>query len=128
MTTKVQRSAATVWHDVALPMDDSDDTDAESLTPGFEQLQRAALEAVHAARAVLDVAESMIREPAAVEAMINTVSAMARTATESFSGFASGMAANRPDRPDRPAPHDPDKAHDPDDEPDDGTYQRIDLD
>lgn len=105
-------------------MNDSDDTDAESLTPGVEQLQRAALEAVHAARAVLDVAESMIREPAAVEAMINTVSAMARTATESFSGFASGMAANRTPR-DAASEHD--EAHGSDDDPDDGTYQRIDL-
>ena len=106
-------------------MDDSDDTDAESLTPGVEQLQRAALEAVQAARAVLDVAESMIREPAAVEALINTVSAMARTATESFSGFASGMAANWQAPHETHETHDP---HDPDAEPDDGTYHRIDLD
>lgn len=111
-------------------MNDSDDTDAESLTPGVEQLQRAALEAVHAARAVLDVAESMIREPAAVEAMINTVSAMARTATESFSGFASGMAANQASRHgarENDEPHGSDVDPESDDDPDDGTYQRIDL-
>lgn len=80
-------------------MDDRDDSHEPGETgdaggdrpPGVEQLQRAALEAVEAARAVLDVAESMIREPAAVEALVNTVTAMARTATESVAGFAAGV-------------------------------------
>ena len=62
-------------------------------SPAIEQFQRAALEAVRAARALLDAAESVIEEPAAIEAMVNTVSSVAKTATDAIAGFASsGMA------------------------------------
>lgn len=53
-----------------------------------EQFQRAALDAVRAARALLDAAESVIQEPAAIEAMVNTVTSVARSATEAVAGFA----------------------------------------
>lgn len=39
----------------------------------MDQFQRAALDAVHAARAVLDAAEVLIRDPAAVTSMVDAV-------------------------------------------------------
>lgn len=106
--------------DSAADAGDDHATGAGQAPSSVEQLQRAALEAVQAARAVLDVAESMIREPAAVEALVNTVSAMARTATESFAGFAAGMTPTETRRPDSTDSADPDT--------DEGTYHRIDVD
>ena len=128
----VSRSHRAVWQDVRLAMDDSPDPEDRDggTNPGLagvEQLQRAALEAVQAARAVLDVAESMIREPAAVEALVQTVSAMARTATESFAGFAAGMSTDATARS-TTSDASPDAAdHEADDGPDDG-YHRISVD
>lgn len=59
----------------------------------IEQFQRAALDAVRAARALLDAAESVIQEPAAIEAMVDTVASVAKSATDAVAGFAaSGMA------------------------------------
>lgn len=58
--------------------------------PAVEQFQQAALDAVQAARAMLDAAESMIRDPVAVEAVVNTVTAVARQATDAVAGFAAG--------------------------------------
>lgn len=63
-----------------------------------EQFQRAALDAVRAARALLDAAESVIQEPAAIEAMVDTVSSVARTATEAVAGFAAGGMTGSPGR------------------------------
>ncbi|MDZ7673695.1 MAG: hypothetical protein U5K30_01285 [Acidimicrobiales bacterium] len=82
--------------------------------PAFEQLQRAALDAVDAARAMLDAAESMIRDPAAVEAVVNTVTAVARQAGDAVAGFAAGTATTA----------DADAADDGDDEAD-GGFERI---
>ncbi len=103
-------------------MDPSDDTQERSATAdplgaGLEQFQRAALDAVQAARAVLDAAESVIREPAAIEALVNTVTAMARTATESVAGLAAGMTASGATK-------------EPGEVPDDGPagYERISVD
>jgi cytochrome c5 len=59
---------------------------------GFEELQRAALEAVRAARAVLDAAESIVRDPAALESIVHSVTSVARSAGEVVIGFASGAA------------------------------------
>ena len=55
--------------------------------PAVEQLRRAALDAVDAARALLDAAESVIQDPAAIDAVVNTVGAITRTATEAVAGF-----------------------------------------
>lgn len=71
----------------------------EGLPPGVEQLQQAALEAVRAARAMLDAAESAIRDPSALEAVVRAAAGMARTATETVAGYASGTA------PGAEAPH-----------------------
>ena len=60
----------------------------EGIPPGVEQFQHAALEAVRAARAMLDAAETAIRDPAALEAVIRTAAGMARTATETVAGVA----------------------------------------
>lgn len=63
---------------------------AQGLPPGVEHLQQAALEAVRAARAMLDAAESAIRDPAALESVIRAAAGVARSATETVAGFAAG--------------------------------------
>lgn len=72
----------------------------------IEQFQRAALDTVRAARALLDAAESVIQEPAAIEAMVNTVSSVAKTATDAVAGFAAGggMAGSADVAPDEDDP------------------------
>lgn len=72
------------------------------LPPGLEHLQQAALEAVRAARAVLDAAESVISDPAALETAIRTAAGVARAATETVSGFATGVV-RQPGERHRPA-------------------------
>ncbi|WP_436795607.1 hypothetical protein [Actinospongicola halichondriae] len=62
-----------------------------------EQFQRAALDAVRAARALLDAAESVIQEPAAIEAMVRTVTSVAKTASDAVAGFASSPVRNAGD-------------------------------
>lgn len=82
----------------------------------MDQFQKAALDAVRAARALLDAAESLIKDPAAIESMVQTVTHLARSAGESVVGFAAGArdAAAGDDTP-------------PGDEPD-GGYERIHVD
>lgn len=70
----------------------------------MEQFQQAALEAVRAARAMLDAAETAIRDPSTFEAVIRTAAGMARTATETVAGFAAGAVRDVPG--DRPQPDD----------------------
>ena len=89
--------------------------------PGVEQFQRAALEAVRAARAMLDAAETMIQDPATVESVVRRAAGMARTATETVAGFAAGAGA----APDRGA-HEP--ADDPDGDADAGGFESIRID
>lgn len=89
---------------------EGDGTDAVSA--GVEQFQKAALDALHAARAMLDAAESIVKEPRAVESLLGTVGDLARTATETVAGFAAGAA----------------RAASGDDEADDeGGYETIDV-
>lgn len=79
----------------------------EPLAHGVEQFQRAALDAVRAARAMLDAAETMIKDPATLETVVRTAAGIARTATETVAGFAAGAAdagppgTNRDDADDR---------------------------
>ena len=61
------------------------------MPPALEHLQQAALEAVRATRALLDAAESAIRDPTALEGVIRTAAGLARTTTETVAGFAAGM-------------------------------------
>lgn len=65
----------------------------------IEQFQRAALDAVQAARAFLDAAERMIEEPAALEAVVDTVNAVVRQASGVVADFA-GRAREQPPDPD----------------------------
>ena len=64
---------------------DSDHADA--VQAGLEQFRRAALEAIKAGRAMLDAAETVVRDPRAAEAVIRTVGTVARSATEAVAGF-----------------------------------------
>ena len=84
--------ASRVWHDGAL-VDDPTRDPADIGSAAVEQFQRAALDAVKAARALLDAAESVIQEPAAIEAMVKTVSSVAKSATEVVAGFAAGSGS-----------------------------------
>lgn len=69
----------------------ADDTECPRDDPiqvGIEQFQRAALDAIRAGRAMLDAAESMLEDPRAAEALVRTVSGVARTAAETVAGLA----------------------------------------
>jgi len=50
----------------------------ERAAEGLEHLQRAALEMIAAARAFLDVAEDLVREPAAASSVVQTAAAMGK--------------------------------------------------
>lgn len=104
---------------------DSDDPGAElpgdAVQAGLEQFQRAALEAVRAARTMLEAAESVLQEPEAAKAIADTVTAFARTATETVAGFAAGAWPPERTRSDAGG----DARHD--DPPDDGV-ERIQVD
>ncbi len=92
----------------------------DALGPGVEQFQRAALDAVRAMRAMLDAAESVLADPAAIESVVHTLTSMARTAGETVVGFAAG--AGRSGR----APGSGDTS--PDDDDGDGGFERIPVD
>src|SRR5690606_37895030 len=77
---------------------------AEGLSPGLEHLQHAALEAVRAARVLLDAAEAALRDPAALDSVVRTAAGVARTATEAVAGFAAGAARPAAGDRDRGAP------------------------
>lgn len=88
-----------------------------------EQFQRAALEAVRAARAMLDAAETVIRDPASLESVIRAAAGVARTATQTVADFAAAAGAGGASRraaSDGDAPHDPD-----DDDGQGGGYESI---
>ena len=94
----------------------------EALQAGIEQLQRAALEAIRAGRALLDAAETVLQQPGAAEQVVRTVADVARTATETVVGLAGRGLTDRTSRgADGDGGHDPDE---PDDEPPPG-FQRI---
>lgn len=90
--------------------------DHEHGTDAMDQLQAAALDAVRAARALLDAAESVIKDPAAIESMVETVTHLARSAGETVVGFAAGARDATTGDPGAP-----------DDEAD-GGYERIRVD
>ena len=81
-------------------MDDPTRDPADLGSAAVEQFQRAALDAVKAARALLDAAESVIQEPAAIEAMVKTVTTVAKSASEVVAGFAAGGNATSSDQDD----------------------------
>lgn len=99
----------------------------DPLGTGIEQFQRAALDAVRAARAMLDVAESVIADPKAVETVLRSATTIARTTTESVATFVAGAAGNRAATTE-PVDHDADDAGPDDAGPDDSGFQRIRVD
>lgn len=62
------------------------------LAAGVEQFQKAALEALRAARAMLDAAETIVADPRAIDSVISSVAGLARDATQAVAGFAAGTA------------------------------------
>lgn len=73
------------------PPTDTPDSD-DALAAGVEQFQRAALEALRAARSMLDAAESIVQDPKAIESVISSVAGLARDATSAVAGFATGAS------------------------------------
>lgn len=98
--------------------------DHEHGTDAMEQLQAAALDAVRAARALLDAAESVIKDPAAVESVVESVTNLARSAGETVLGFAAGA---REAATGEPTPPCDDPSGDPGGDAD-GGYERIPVD
>lgn len=98
------------------------DSDEDQGAPGgaaAEQFRQAALEAVRAARAMLDAAEAVIRDPSTLDSVVRTVAGVARTATETVSGFAAGASSGHARRDEDPATQERGQA------PDDDGYQDI---
>ena len=97
---------------------------AGATSEAAEQFQRAALEAVRAARAMLDAAETVIRDPASLESVIRAAAGVARTATQTVADFAAaagaGGASRRAGAPEGDTSHDPD-----DDDGQGGGYESI---
>lgn len=98
----------------------ADATATDPLQAGLAQFQRAALEAIGAARLMLEAAEVIVRDPAAVEAALGTVAGLARTATETVSSLAADVR-NRSGS--APADHPPDVPSD--GQSADGGFERI---
>ncbi len=112
------------------PIDDvSDDPDTgqtgrDATSPaGLDQFQQAALDAIRAGRAMLDAAESMIRDPSAADAVARSVAGLARTATQTVAGFAAGWPGSKATDPDG----DGDVGSESDGSPDEG-YEPITVD
>lgn len=88
--------------------DDAGNEGDDSHNASLDQLQRAALEAIKAARGVLDAAEKLVADPKAAEAVVRTVADAARHAGEAVTGLAARA---------RPPATDDDRSDDPDDDP-----------
>lgn len=80
---------------------------------GLEQFQRAALDAVRAARSMLEAAEAVLQDPEAARVVADTVSSFARNATETVADFA-GTWVSQHDR--RTATPEGREEEDPDDD------------
>lgn len=65
------------------------DEPEDAASAGAAAFQQAALEAVRAARAMLDAAEAMIREPGALESVVDDLGAVA---AKVISGLRAGLA------------------------------------
>lgn len=84
---------------------------------GLEHLQAAAREAIHAARAMLDVAEQVVDDPAAVQAAVGAIGSMVQSA----------VARVQAGGGDAPAGAGGGHVGDDDDDDDDGRVQRIEV-
>jgi hypothetical protein len=64
---------------------------------GLDHLQAAALELIAAGRAFLDVAEEMVKEPAAAATVLRTAATLARVAQQATQPPAPGRSGATPD-------------------------------
>jgi hypothetical protein len=78
----------------------------ERLQEGLDHLQSAVLQAIEAARAFLDVAEELVREPGVVADVARAAAAMAVAVRDEAAGAAGrpGPPPAAPDPSDRPEP------------------------
>ena len=76
-------SADTRPDDDGGPEEQASATSDDVVGRGIEALQSAAAEAIHAARAVLDVAEELLTDPRTATAVSNVIGSMARGAVRS---------------------------------------------
>ncbi len=110
------------WHHGCVHDDDPPGGQDDAPTPpGVDQFQRAALDAVRALRAMLDAAETVIADPAAVESVVRTVTSMARTAGETVVGFAAAAGRAAASAGGMPTDEDDDEGPEP-------GFQRIHVD
>lgn len=73
---------------------DTDRPDADAaVAAGVDHLQRAAHEALAAVRSLLDAAERVIDDPATLQAVLGTLGAVARSATETVTSMAAQATA-----------------------------------
>ncbi len=104
----------------------------DAVRAGLEQFQRAALDAVRAARTMLEAAEAVLQDPAAAKAIADTVTAFGRTATEAVAGFAASWppptGRRSADDQDPVAPQDGASGSGNHDDGPDGGFERISVD
>lgn len=62
----------------------------DDLAQGVEHLQAAAREVIRAGRSLLDAAEGLVEDPAALHGVLGTLSGLAQAAVRSFGAQASG--------------------------------------
>ena len=86
--------------------------EADDIRSSLEHLQAAAHEVIQATRSLLDAAEDLIDDPAAVQGVVATLASVAQAAA----------ARLRSEPPSAPGASSPDGD---DDDPDDGRVQRI---
>lgn len=64
--------------------DEHDGPPREGLTDGVEHLQAAAKEMIKAARSLLDAAEGLVEDPAALQSLLGTLGSVATAAAHRF--------------------------------------------
>ena len=84
----------------------ADDETRDGLADGVEHLQAAAKEVIRAGRSLLDAAEGLIDDPAALQGLVGTLGALAQAAARSLQSTVAGATGD-------------------DDPDDDGKVQRI---
>lgn len=64
-----------------------------AVAPGMEQFQRAALDAVRAARSMLDAAEAVLADPKSQQLVLDSIAALGRVGADAIGGLLGGAAA-----------------------------------
>lgn len=76
---------------------------------GLEHLQAAAREVIRATRSLLDAAEELVEDPAAVQSVVSTIASVAQAAAGRLRADVHGRRPARPD--DGDGGRDPDRVH-----------------